>query len=279
VPRGTPRSRAAEHRVDQGALACALRDSEAPIRPATAVEHAWVTDFQTQVLRGEVGLALVGVDAGGTVVITPWCEGLTAAGVTEDRVRAAVYQTIEDLVPPFAGPGGRHMVYVGGTNLDAWMDDLPRGTSAECEGVRIVGLTAGSPFLVGLEGILRSALSERLAPIGILVVIAAPRFFQIRLSDALLHRAAWLQFRRCESQFDGMYEHLAGVTSGLLLDGQRPISLVLTEPGGAIRFVADPHALRDCTLRRRTLTRLGPLLVALLTDTLLTPCAAQGRGH
>ena len=61
------------------------------------------------------------------MLITPWCEGLTAAGVTEDRVRAAVYQTIEDLVPPFAGPGGRHMVYVGGTNLDAWMDDLPEG--------------------------------------------------------------------------------------------------------------------------------------------------------
>ena len=60
-------------------------------------------------------------------MITPWCDGLAATGVTEDRVRAAVSQTREDLGPPFAGPGGRHLVSVGGTPLDAGRDALPEG--------------------------------------------------------------------------------------------------------------------------------------------------------
>ena len=126
-PEGIPDPEPLNVRLDSIALACALRDPEAPVRPAAEVERTWVAHYRVQLLRGEIGLGLVGVETGGAVTLAPWGDRLAAARVTEDRFRAVVYQTIEDLVPHSAAPGRRHVTYVGGTDLGGGMDDFPEG--------------------------------------------------------------------------------------------------------------------------------------------------------
>ena len=135
---------------------------------------------------------------------------------------------------------------------------------------RAMGRAVVSPFLMGLQGLLRSSLSSGLAPIGILAVIDVPRVFHIRLSEALVQRAGWLGRGRSESPFDAVHEHLATLASGMLREDQRPIALVVTEGRGTIRVVPDRQALRACALRPRTLTRLEPMLIERVRETLLT---------
>ena len=136
-----------------------------------------------------------------------------------------------------------------------------------------------SPFLADLDGLLRSVLSARCAPIGILGVIAVPRLFHVRLSEALLHRAGWLGDARSEKIFEGLYEHLARLASTMLLEDQHPVALVLTGGCDVFRVAADREALRACGLRPRTLSRVEPLIMALVTETLLTSSPASGRVH
>ena len=72
-------------------------------------------------------MGLVAVETGGAVALAPWGDRLAAARVTEDRFRAVVYQTIEDLVPHSAAPGRRYVTYAGGAGLGGEMDDFPEG--------------------------------------------------------------------------------------------------------------------------------------------------------
>ena len=112
-----------------------------------------------------------------------------------------------------------------------------------------------SPFLAGLDGLLRSVLSSRCAPIGILGVIAVPRQFHVRLSEALLHRAAWLGHARPEKTFDGLYEHLARLAA-LIREEDDLLS-------GFIRELADEFILRrkgEASLDVRTLSLVPPAL-------------------
>ena len=96
----------------------------------------------------------------------------------------------------------------------------PRAARADPKSVPVKSCTQRSspPLLAGLDGLLRSVLSSRCAPIGILGVIAVPRQFHVRLSEALLHRAAWLGHARPEKTFEGLYEHMARLASTMLLE-------------------------------------------------------------
>ena len=131
---------------------------------------------------------------------------------------------------------------------------------------RATGREVVSPFLMGLQGLLRSSRTSGLAPIGILAVIAVPRMFHIRLSEALVQGAGWGQIA---SSFDPVHEHLATLASGMLCENQRPIALVVSGRHRVIRLIPDRQALRVYALRRRTLTRLEPILIERVRDTLL----------
>ena len=133
---------------------------------------------------------------------------------------------------------------------------------------------AGKDVLGTLAEILEKARFEGAAALGLSEQEKARR-----LSEALLHRAGWLGHARSEKIFEGLHEHLARLASTMLLEDQHPMALVLTGGCDVFRVVADREALRACGLRPRTLSRLEPLIMALVTKTLLTSSPASGRVH
>jgi hypothetical protein len=143
-----------------------------------------------------------------------------------------------------------------------------------------MGLAELSPFLVGLERLLTAVLTARLAPIGVLAVIAAPGAFHLRLSETLLQSAAWLDPGvQLRTNFEGLYQDLAVIASGILIEDLHPVALILTDARGTIQFIPNREALRSCGLRPRTLHRLHPILVDLITRTLLTTSQTGNRIH
>jgi hypothetical protein len=114
-------------RLDHQALAGVLRLPDAPVRPTEAVERAWLAHYQRPLQAGEIGLGLVRVGANGEVVFAPWVEALAATGVSEGRVRVAVYEVLEDMVSSPDGSAKRHLIFVDVADPAVGGDDLPEG--------------------------------------------------------------------------------------------------------------------------------------------------------